>query len=160
MRACCRAQSPRRTRSARSTSSASRDVFDIVMGAMTKLEVVPAHLDAFRRMAKQAQDPWFELALASAEASADEQHSNWFGAEARLRNADNLCGRAVTYQRLSTECLSLERQLGKLYQDLHRIPESLKVLQAAVRSARRVGDWSQYSVTLLRLADVERFNSS
>jgi cellulose synthase operon protein C len=133
----------------------SSDVVDIVMGAMVTSDVVTGHLEAFRRMAKQANDLWFEIVLARAEATVDVQRNNWLGAEARLRKAEKLCSPAITYQ-----CLGLARQLGKLYEDLHRIPEAATVVRTALGTARSSREWGRYIELLWQLADIERFNSS
>jgi hypothetical protein len=133
----------------------SRDVVDIVMCAMFELEVVADHLDAFRSMVKQAGDPWWEIVLAQNEATVDQKHGDYLGAEARLRKAQKLCVPAVNYR-----CLSLARQLGTLYEELHRVPEAVVVLHAGLRDARSSGEWGQTLSLLLRLADVERFNAS
>jgi cellulose synthase operon protein C len=133
----------------------SGDVADLVMCAMFQLDAVPDHLDAFRRMVKQAGDPWWEIMLAQQEAAADDQHGDWLGAEAQMRNAQKLCSPAVNYR-----CLHLALQLGLLYEKLHRVPEAAAVLQAGLRDARSSGESSLSLSLLLRLADVERFNSS
>jgi len=128
---------------------------DIVMNAMFELDAIAGHLEAFRNLVKHAGDPWFELILAQGEASADRDHNNWLGAEAHLRKAQKLCSPAVNYR-----CWALALQLGGLYQDLHRVPEAVAVVQAGLRTARSSEEWGQTLAFLLRLADVERFNSS
>ncbi|HEX7838623.1 MAG TPA: CHAT domain-containing protein [Kofleriaceae bacterium] len=137
------------------TPDPSSDVSDIAMGAMVELDAVPDHLEAFRRMTKQAGDPWFELVLAMAEATVDSQRGNWLEAEARLRKAEELCSPAVAYQ-----CLTRAHQLAVLYQDLHRAPEAIEVLHKAVGIAFGAGEWRKYRQLLWRLADVERLHSS
>jgi hypothetical protein len=137
------------------TDTASPDVADVVMGAMVELDVVTEHLDAFRRMTRQAGDPWFEILLAQKEAVVAKARSDWFGSEDRLRNAQKFCGPAVHYR-----CLAVAVDLAHLYQDLLRIPEALTVLRDGLRTARSSGEWGQYRALLERLADVERFNSS
>jgi cellulose synthase operon protein C len=134
--------------------AASGDLADIAMGAMIELEVVADHLDAFRTMTRQHPDPWFEAALAMAEATADVGRGDWLGAEARLRDAEKRC-ESVQYQ-----CFSRALQLGSLYQDLHRVPEAIDVLYPALRAARAAGEWFEYRLLLWRLADVERFHSA
>jgi hypothetical protein len=134
----------------------SADVADIVMGAMVQLDVVAEQAAAFRRLADQTSDPWFEVVLAKAEATADVQRGDWLGAEARLRAAEKLCGDpAVAYQ-----CLDLHRQLGALYEHLHRVPEALAVVQPALATARSAGEWAEARGLLWQLADIELLNSS
>lgn len=142
-------------RAALTSPAASADVADIVMTAMRKLEVAADHVDAYRRMAKQSGDPWFEIMRAHAEADAAARRSDWIGAEAHLREAQALCSPAVTYR-----CLSTEFRLATLYQDLHRVTEALAIARAGVRTARSAGEWGQYLQLLFRTADAERFNSS
>ena len=125
------------------------------MGAMVELEVVPDHLEAFRRMVKRTSDPWFGIVLATAEAAADAKHGNWLRAEARLRDAEKLCSPAVTYQ-----CLTRAHALARLYEDLHRVPEAVEVVHKAVGLALGSGEWRKYRQLLWRLADVERFHGS
>lgn len=138
--------------------TASAHVVDIVMAAMFQLDAVPDHLEAFRRMAKQLGDPWFEIILAEGEATAEERRNNWLGAEARLREAQKLCSPAT--HSTQYRCLSLASRRGSLYQKLHRVPEAIEVLQSGLREARSSGEWGRYSTLLWGLADVERFNSS
>jgi cellulose synthase operon protein C len=136
-------------------AAASDDAFDIAMGAMIELEVIPDHLASFARMAKRTGDPWFQVVLARTEAGVDVKRGNWLDAEARLRKAEKLCSPAIIYQ-----CLLLARQLGGLYQDLHRVHDALAVLREAVHAARSAGEWARYRLVLWKLADVERFHSS
>lgn len=138
------------------TPTATADVVDIVIGAMVELDVVD-HLAAFQRMATQTGDPWFAIVQARQEAAAAVRRADWLGAEARLQKAQKLCTASpeVTYQ-----CLELALELGRLYQELHRVPEARDVLYAAIDAARGAGEWVKYVALLARLADVERFNSS
>jgi hypothetical protein len=133
----------------------SDDVADIVMGALIDLKIATRDLDAFRTLTRKADDPWFAIALGMAEGAADIQKGRWLAAEARLRDAEKLCDTAVRFQ-----CFSLALQLGKLYQDLHRVPEALAVLYDAMTAARTADEWGEYRDLLWRLADVERFHSS
>jgi cellulose synthase operon protein C len=140
---------------ARLTTPVSDDVADIVMGAMVELGIVADHLDAFRTMSRRLGDPWFEIVLARAEAAAEVGRGNWIGAEGRLRDAEKRCSPAVMYP-----CFARALQLGKLYQDLHRVPEAIDVLYSALGASRKAGEWGEYRLLLWRLADVERFHSS
>jgi hypothetical protein len=144
---------PRRT--ALTTETSSADIADIVMGAMVERDVVASHRDWFQNRMSQTGDRWFAIVLAGAVADADLRAGNWLGAEAVLRNAESLCTAALIYQ-----CLAIERRLGRLYADLHRVHDSLQVLQSAVRAARGAGEWGRYFGLLWRLAETERFHSA
>jgi hypothetical protein len=133
----------------------SADVADIVMGTMVRFGSVAQHLEAFRHMVKQADDPWHKIVLIEEEAALDMLQRNWLGAEAKLLYAQSQCSLAVQYQ-----CLYVARQLGELYGELHRIPEAVRVLREALRIARTSVEWGRYRDLLWRLADVERFNTS
>ncbi len=144
-----------RVRAELTTDHPSPDVADIVIGAMVQLDVAADHLEAFRELTRQIADPWFEILRAQTEADIDRRNGDWFGAETQLRNAQKQCGPAIHYR-----CLYLADDLGHLYQDLHRIPDALRVLQDGLRIARSSGEWGRYLALLLRTADAERFNSS
>jgi hypothetical protein len=135
--------------------TASDDIADIVMGAMVERDMVAAHRDWFRKMVARTGDRWFAILLSRVVADVELNAGKWLEAEAVLRNAESLCSSAVLYQ-----CLTIERRLGRLYTDLHRVHESLIVLQNAVRAARNAGEWGRYRALLLELADVERFHSA
>lgn len=137
------------------TDTPSPDVADIVMGAMLELGVVADHTAAYRRMVEQARDPWFEIILAEGEATAAEHRGDWLGAEARLLGAQKQCSDAISYR-----CLALARQLGTLYQQLHRIPQALDVVRRGLGRARSSGDFPHTFELLLVLADVELYNGS
>jgi hypothetical protein len=137
------------------TDAAPAATADIVMGAIVELGATPAHLEAFRRMTKQAGDPWFELLLAQEDAEARLQRGDWAGAESELQAVRRLCSTAIAYR-----CMALAVVLGHLYQDLHRVPEALVILRSGLSNARSIGEWGQYKALLLRLADVEVFNGS
>lgn len=131
------------------------DVADIVMSAMFELDAVADHLDAFRRLVKQAGDPWFEIILEQEEAAADNRRGDPLAAEARLRQALQRCSPAVNYR-----CISVARALVGLYQDLYRIPEAIALAEAWLRTARSAGEWGGTLAMLNRLGDAERYNSS
>ena len=135
--------------------TSSRDITDIVMGAMIEREIVADHRAWFRAASAQAGDPWFQVVLARVEADTAMQTGRWLDAEAILRKAESLCTPDLAYQ-----CLTIERQLGVLYTELHRVHEALTVLQSAVRVARTAGEWGRYRSLLWRLADAERFHSA
>jgi hypothetical protein len=138
------------------TSVASRDVLDIVMGATVEMDAVGDHIAAFRRMVKQTDDPWFEVLLGKEEAALELKRGNWLGAEARLRQTEKLCADpGVTYK-----CLELARSLAVLYQSLHRIPESLAVVRSALETARSAGEWGLHRRLLWLLSDIERFHGA
>jgi hypothetical protein len=137
------------------TETESRDIVDIVMGAMVERDVVADHREWFLRMAKSAGDRWFEIVLARAAADAELARGNVQAAEALLRDGAKRCNSAVSYQ-----CLKLERRRGRLYADVDRVNESYRVLQAALRTARSAGEWEQYRILLHQLADMERFHSA
>jgi hypothetical protein len=137
------------------TETASADTADIVMGAMVERDVIADHRGWFRAMVAQTGDRWFAVVLARAEADAELQAGNSLGAEAILRSAESLCSPALIYQ-----CLTIKRRLGRLYTDLHRVHESLKVLQEAVHAARSAGEWGRYPGLLGQLADTERLHSA
>jgi cellulose synthase operon protein C len=136
--------------------SAPPEASDIALGVMVPAEVTADQLGAYQRMARQLADPWHDLRLAQAEAAVELGAGNWLGGEARLEQAARRCGGAdVSYQ-----CLAIAQDLGKLYADLHRVPEALKVLGDAVGVARATGEWGKYRKLLWALADLERFNAS
>jgi len=135
--------------------TASLDVADIVMAAMIERGVVAEHGAWFQAMAERTGDPWFAVVLARAEADAALTAGQVLDAEAILRRAEALCTPALTYQ-----CLTIGRRLGKLYADLHRVPEALDVLRRGVALARRAGEWGRYRALLWQLADTERFHSA
>jgi hypothetical protein len=136
--------------------TAPAEVADIVMGAMVQLEVVADHLEAYRRMVKQTRDPWFEIALAQQEQAADLRRGDWLRAEARLRDAQKLCSDPT----INYRCMELANDLGTLLERLHRIPEAMAVVHAALPIARGSGEWGHYRQLVWHLADMERFNSS
>lgn len=135
--------------------TASADIADIVMGAMVERDVVAAHRDWFGKMAAQTGDRWFALVLAREVADAEENAGNWLEVEALLRNAQALCSPALLYQ-----CLTIDRRLGRFYGHLHRVHESLTVLQNALRSARGAGEWARYRTLLGDVADFQRLHSA
>jgi tetratricopeptide (TPR) repeat protein len=138
------------------TATPAAEVADIVMGAMFERDAVVDHLEAYGRLARQTGDPWFEIVALEARATAEERQGRWLGAEAALRKAQKLCGNASVGYR----CLAVARQLGRLYEQLHRIPEALAVLHTGLRDARSAGEWGQGLQLLWRLGDAERLNSS
>lgn len=142
-------------RAALTASDPPPDVADIVLSAMFELEAIANHLDAFRRMVKRAGDPWFEIILEQAEAAAARGRGDWLAAETQLRKALQRCSPAVNYR-----CMSVARDLVRLYQDLYRIPEAVAVGGTWLRTARSAGEWGQTLATLLRLGDAARFSSS
>jgi cellulose synthase operon protein C len=148
------ALTPEETRALAAPAPAA-DVADIVLGGMIQLDAIAPHLDGFRALANATGDPWFALVLARAEAEADQRRGDWLGAEARLRKAEALCTPSVAYQ-----CLNLAEALGRVYRELHRVPLALGVVRAALRTARRTGEWAKYRLLLFQLSDIERFNSS
>jgi cellulose synthase operon protein C len=137
------------------TPTASVEVMDIVIGAMVELDLAPSQLDEFRRLVKQVEDPWFEIVLARAEATAEVRRNQWLDAEGRLRRAQARCDPAITYQ-----CLALAHELAALYQDLHRVTDALDVLHRAIRQARSAGEWFKIRQLLADLADAERFHGA
>lgn len=144
-----------RERAELTTPTASGDVIDIVMGAMVQLDAVADHLAEFREMAKQNGDPWFEILQAQVGAAADQRRNDWLGAEEQLKAAEKLCNPAFTYQ-----CLVVAHDLGMLYQTLHRVPDAIAVVNAAIGRARSAGEWAKARQLLTRLADIERFHAS
>jgi hypothetical protein len=148
-------------------TSVPDDIADIVLGTMDWLGVVPDHLASFRKLQRQAGDPWFEITLAIAEATVDTRNGNWIAAEKRLLGAKRLCTPALAYQ-----CLVLDGQLGQLYTDLHRVHDALGVLHGAVRTARSAGEWGhrrdahdagewgRYRGLLSQVAAAERLRSA
>src|SRR6185436_9230404 len=104
--------------------------------AMVELGAVADHLESFRQLVKQSGDPWFAVQLAELVAEIDIAHHRWFEAEAHLRGPkeQDLCKPGTAYR-----CMALDLQLGLLYQDLHRVPEAIAVLQDGLRLARGAG---------------------
>lgn len=128
---------------------------DLAMGVMTEEHAVVQHVELFRALAKRADDPWFDIAAAQAEATGDEQRGEWLSAVARLTKAEGLCNAALT-----KACLTLDRQLAALYTDAYFIHSALDVLRRALRIARVGGDWAYGSHVLWQLADAERFHDA
>jgi len=137
------------------SETSTSDIVDIVMGGMVERDAVVAHRAWFQAAAERAGDRWFQVVLARAEADDALARGKWLDAEAVLQNAEKLCSPALAYQ-----CLTIDRRLGKLYADLHRVHESRSVLQRAMHTARSIGEFGRYRSVLWQLADVERFHSA
>jgi hypothetical protein len=138
------------------TPASTEGIDDIVMGAMIELGVASVHLEAFRRLVKRADDPWFEIVLAQAEAAADAQHGAWRVAEARLRGADGSC----LSPSVIAPCLDLALQRGRLYKELYRTPKAAEVLRTALGVARTAGAWRRAGMLLQELAEVARVSAA
>src|SRR5678815_5048537 len=110
-------------------------------------------------MVRQADDPWFQLILADAEAQVAASAGNLREAEARLRASQSLCSpdAAVAY---SFQCLNIASDLANLYVNQHRLPEAVKVVREGMKLARHGGEWGQLEVLLWCLAQVARYDSS
>lgn len=137
------------------TETDSADIADIVMGAMFERDVAGDHRAWFHGMAERAGDGWLALMLTRATADAELRTGNVEAAEALLREGANRCPSDITFQ-----CLELERQRAKLYADLDRVNDSQTILQGAMSTARRAGEWGVYRELLALLTDVERFHAA
>lgn len=141
------------------SDSPSPNAVDIVMGAMHQQRVVADHVDAYRRMAKQTDDPWFRLILGNAQAQVAARAGNLGEAEARLRESQPLCS-SETAPALSSQCLNIASDLADLYVNQHRLPEAVNVVRDGMELARGTGEWGQLQVLLWCLAEAARYDSS
>jgi hypothetical protein len=135
--------------------TASADVADIAMAAMLQRGVAAEHAAWLRAQTARTGDPWQVVELAREEADAAVRAGNWLGAEAILRGTEAVCATDVAYQ-----CLAAQRQLGRLYTDIHRVHDARAVLLAGVRAARAAGEWGRLVALLWQLAEAERFHSA
>jgi hypothetical protein len=135
----------------------SDDLADIVMGAMFERNTVASHRDWFLRMSRRANDPWLEVVLAFSIADAELARGDTKVAEAAIREVAPRCRGSVA---LAYPCVRLDRRLGRLYTDLHRIVDAERILQPALHRARTLVEVREYRLLLNQTTDAERFRAA
>jgi hypothetical protein len=138
-----------------SSDTPASDVVDIVMGAMSELNVIPEHIDAYRRMADATNDPWFHLILLRNAALAERKSGREGRAEAILSEGSQQCTEAV-----AVSCLWLIDEQVRLYKAQYRLDIADGTARRGAQLARSTGDWGWLFNFLQHVADVARLNSS
>ncbi|QSQ24633.1 CHAT domain-containing protein [Pyxidicoccus parkwayensis] len=129
---------------------------DILLGALVRASEAGQAVDValLSRLALAQEDPWLSLQAELAWAQHDARDTQaWWKAEQRLRTALDTCQGPV----LMNRCLALERELTRLYLELHRPAEAFQYAWRGWEHAKAEGEWRFEQEFLQELADVTRF---
>jgi hypothetical protein len=128
---------------------------DLYLGALVRERKVREHLERFVALATRVGDPWFLLLAEQEQALAAISRGELLRAEQLLLGAVARCGR----QPIGYRCVPIESDLGELYRQLHRLPESNKHVLAARTAYRGDGRWGEAKL-LLHLGQNARFQGA
>ncbi|QSQ22863.1 CHAT domain-containing protein [Pyxidicoccus parkwayensis] len=125
---------------------------DLYMGVLLRERKVQEHMDTFAELAAQVGDPWFLLLAEYERALGAINRGDLLQAEQFLLHAVERCeAHPIGYR-----CIPIESQLGDLYRQLHRLPESNKHTLAALRGYSWDSRWSE-TQHLLQLGQTARY---
>lgn len=129
---------------------------DLLLGALSLLDMLPARVDLYESAAKSLGDPWFLMSVQLQRAQVQLAASELGQAEATLRTALPECEQ----QHLDSRCAELEQMLAELYTAEHRLPEARELSRKGLTHAKQMNDAGLEVRFLQNLGQIARFQKS
>lgn len=129
--------------------------WDMLMGALLHTRSATAHLEEYRALARQSEDPWFLLLAEAESARAALDKGAPLEAEQLLVPALARCEQpGLTYR-----CAFIELLLARTYRQLHRPEEAMRHGLRALELLRRERVWGQEINFLMELGQLARLRN-